>query len=347
MTTNSYADDQASNTLVVENENPTSLTTALPDLTSLGESDLVEEIVRCHRDSTGMAATVVKAARVALDLAIRAGAALNEAKSRCEHGHWGEWLKLHVPALSEDQACRYMKLARQIPHMRNLNEIATIRKAYLAAGVITEQAKGEAKRACKPPMEADAVFAPADVVSRFRSLRMFLDTATPRLCALVMPDSEADELAVEVGLIVGHLRDILRHLEKMPALPPVQPRALLALPAPSASLLSSESPALPPSSPTLPITPPAPEPTAPTPQSASPVPPQRKRRPQPKKSKASGKAKRAAKAARTARAVQAAREGRAASAAAAMAAAAVLAAKQNAPTATDRAVEGTSEPVTE
>ena len=267
-----------------------------------------------------MAATVVKAARVALDLAIRAGATLNEAKSRCEHGQWGKWLKVHVPALSEDQACRYMKLARQIPHVRNLNEIATIRKAYLAAGVITEQAKGgAAKRACKPPAEADTAMAPTDIVSRFRSLRVFLDTATPRLCTMALPDSEADELAVEVGRIVGHLRDLLRHLEEEPALLPTPPKGMLALPAPAPT--------------TAPTTPkPKLKPTT---------------KPKAKKSKTSGKAKRAAEAARTAKAVHAGRKSHAAFLAVAKAAAAELAAKQSATPATDRADEGTSEPVTE
>ena len=63
-------------------------------------------------------------------------------------------------------------------------------------------------------------------------------------------------------------------------------------------------------------------------------------------SKASGKAKRAAKAARTAKTVQAGRESHAAFLAKGVAAALALAAKQNAPTATDRVVEGTSKPAT-
>ena len=235
------------------------------------------------------------------------------------HGQWTAWLKLHVSELSEDRACRYMKLAREIPHVRNLDENVTLRQAFLLAGVVKEPGKGEAKRACKPPLEADAVFTPADVVSRFRSLRVFLDTTTPRLCTVVLPDSEADELAVEVGQIVGHLRDLLQHLEKAPALPPAPPKVMLALPAPTR----------------------APAPTT------APMAPKPKLKPKAKRSKASGKNKRAAQSARTAKAVRVAREGRAASAAAAKAAVAEIAAKQNAPTATDRAVEGTSEPVSE
>src|SRR5690242_1052977 len=39
-----------------------------------------------------------------------AGAALREAKAKCGHGRWGEWLRVNVD-LSERQAQRYMALA--------------------------------------------------------------------------------------------------------------------------------------------------------------------------------------------------------------------------------------------
>src|SRR5262245_31169094 len=39
-----------------------------------------------------------------------AGQALREAKAKCEHGHWGPWLKTNFP-FSHTQANRYMALA--------------------------------------------------------------------------------------------------------------------------------------------------------------------------------------------------------------------------------------------
>ncbi|WP_156298038.1 DUF3102 domain-containing protein [Mycobacterium paragordonae] len=65
--------------------------------------------------------------RTALEAAWHAGTALIEAKSRCKHGEWLEWLKSNF-AGSHDTAAAYMKIAN-FEHARNLDSQTSIRQA--------------------------------------------------------------------------------------------------------------------------------------------------------------------------------------------------------------------------
>jgi len=183
----------------------------------LALEELGPAISRLHRGALDMSTLIRQTATSALEFALEAGTALNAAKEKVPHGEWGAWLLREVPGLSSDRATRYMRMAKEIPHVRNLDQIKTVRQALIATGVIKEPGKNGCKKEGDGPIHA---LAPADFVSRFRSLRIFLESTRPRLLAGEMPREEVVEMTREVGLILNLFRDIEQHLGKPLALPP-------------------------------------------------------------------------------------------------------------------------------
>jgi len=186
---------------------------------SMPLSDLGPAIAKLHEGAEQCSASVRKVVENALAFVLEAGKALQAAKDKVHHGEWGSWLQQHVPALSHDRANRYMKAAREIPHVRNLDKIKTVRQLYISTGVVKEPSKGGRKKAAAPVLDRDTALAPADFVSRFRALRLFLEHAKPRLLAGEMPLAEVTEMAGEVEAILALFRDLQGHLEKPPASP--------------------------------------------------------------------------------------------------------------------------------
>ncbi|MEI8310962.1 MAG: DUF3102 domain-containing protein, partial [Verrucomicrobiota bacterium] len=164
---------------------------------SMPLSDLGPAIAKLHEGAEQCSASARKVVENALAFVLEAGKALQAAKDKVHHGEWGSWLRQHVPALSHDRANRYMKAAREIPHVRNLDKIKTVRQLYISTGVVKEPAKGSAKKSTAPALDRDTALAPADFVSRFRALRGFLEHAKPRLLAGEMPLAEVTEMAGE------------------------------------------------------------------------------------------------------------------------------------------------------
>jgi len=109
---------------------------------NLSLEQLSGEIQRLHVSTQSYVAGAKIGTRSALLQAIEAGKALSAAKIKVTHGKWTGWLKEKVPWFSHDQANRYMKLAREIPHVRNFEELASLRKAYMAIGILPPPASG-------------------------------------------------------------------------------------------------------------------------------------------------------------------------------------------------------------
>ena len=137
--------------------------------------ELGPAIARLHQGAEGLIVATKVAAKGALQCALQAGGALLLAKDGVPHGEWMSWLRQNVQGLSSDQATRYMKLAREIPHVRNLDQLKTIRAAYIATGVVKESGKKGRKREPAPVLDRETALTPSDFLSRFRSLRVFLE----------------------------------------------------------------------------------------------------------------------------------------------------------------------------
>ena len=106
------------------------------DYSALTLEELGATISTLHKDANYFVEFTRKVAACSVKKAVAAGAALLAAKSKVKHGEWGPWLQQHVPSLSQDTANRYMKLSKQITHVRNFDENVTLRQAFLLAGVI-------------------------------------------------------------------------------------------------------------------------------------------------------------------------------------------------------------------
>ena len=176
--------------------------------------ELASSIRASHNAATQFAGAVLQFAKNSLDSALAAGRALLAAKDQVPHGEWGTWLKEQVPGLSPDQAQRYMKVVREIPHVRISGVLKTVRQAYIACGTIKKPVK---KQVIVQPGGLDKMTAlkPSDFVSRFRSLRVFMETASSRLEFEKFPEPERIEMAAEIRQIIEDFQRIQGRLGKV------------------------------------------------------------------------------------------------------------------------------------
>ncbi|MEQ1862776.1 MAG: DUF3102 domain-containing protein [Chthoniobacteraceae bacterium] len=74
-----------------------------------------------------------------LQAVVRAGALLNKAKGELEHGEFITWVEDNVQEITHATATRWMKLALFAEtHGEQLDEAATVRQAYILAGILPE-----------------------------------------------------------------------------------------------------------------------------------------------------------------------------------------------------------------
>lgn len=179
----------------------TAVANAIADWAKLAdytESQLVAEITSCDQNAQAMAAAVKQGSATALEFALRAGHALLEARQRCKHGQWSAWLEKNAPSISPDQDSRYRALAERTPHVRNLDEIRTIREAYIACGII----KGSTKSSAATVAPASK---PKQILAASRRLRLsvqkLLDVGSPDL-----PPKLRSDLTDEIRDLISVLK---------------------------------------------------------------------------------------------------------------------------------------------
>ncbi len=67
----------------------------------------------------------------------------NANKASLPHGEWLDWLGVNCPEICDRTARRYIRLANRT-HVSDLSDAHSLRKAYLATGVLPEPAPREA-----------------------------------------------------------------------------------------------------------------------------------------------------------------------------------------------------------
>ena len=144
-----------------------------------------------------MANTAVGAARHSLTYIIEAGKALWIAKGRVQPGQWESWTKSNLPHFSRSKISRYMAAAERICHVTNLNEIRTVRQAYLACGIITEPAEKKSEKMVTP-----ANFAPSDFIAKVGSMRNFFQGTADQLPLTSIDEVERKQLSTEIQLLM-------------------------------------------------------------------------------------------------------------------------------------------------
>lgn len=179
------------------------------DYTLMPLEELSAKISKLHDEAKKFAGIITQSATLSVARALAAGQALLVAKTLVKHGGWGQWLEANVPDLSADQANRYMKLARQIPHVQNLAEIKTVRQAYLVCGVV----KAPVVKATKPKHLDDTEAIKSNSLGGFQSLREVLERVAhgPELGGVSL--AERSEIQVEIEKIMEILEAIQRRLK--------------------------------------------------------------------------------------------------------------------------------------
>jgi hypothetical protein len=109
--------------------------------------DLLDDLKTYAGRAETFAANARQAGHFAIANAWITGNLLNVAKKGLDHGKFGPWLDEHLVktgALSKSTAGRWMKLAREKPDLGTLlTETPTLRKAYLATGILPTPERGE------------------------------------------------------------------------------------------------------------------------------------------------------------------------------------------------------------
>jgi hypothetical protein len=125
----------------------------LVEQNNLKLKQFAEEVNRLQVDIEANDALSINHGKIALELALKAGATLREAKELVPHGEWEKWIADNVKAVELRTAQNYMKLAQEkaIVEERKKNnaefgmktkyvaffeECQSLREAYIAVGII-------------------------------------------------------------------------------------------------------------------------------------------------------------------------------------------------------------------
>lgn len=104
--------------------------------------NLAEQIRETFEQANALATDARTVASDAIAKALECGRLLTKQKESLGHGSWLEWLDANVPEISDRTARKYMALAKR-NHGSDLNDMASLRQAYLATGIIPAPAEKE------------------------------------------------------------------------------------------------------------------------------------------------------------------------------------------------------------
>jgi hypothetical protein len=97
--------------------------------------DLTRQVRSAAENVLAMDATCRKAGKIAIQAAIDAGCALLECKQCVGYGKWEAWLATHLPTISQESACRWMRLAN-LSSMTDLAAAQSLTEAYRMCGIL-------------------------------------------------------------------------------------------------------------------------------------------------------------------------------------------------------------------
>lgn len=97
------------------------------------------ELKAAVRDALDLRDETMRLVQRSLQAVVKAGALLNKAKDELRHGEFMPWVEEHLPEITHATAQRWMKLAQFAEtHADRLDEAATVRQAYILAGILPE-----------------------------------------------------------------------------------------------------------------------------------------------------------------------------------------------------------------
>lgn len=104
-------------------------------------NDIAERINAEYRSAMQLAGESKRSGQSAVKSALRAGQLLNRAKRLLRSGNWLKWLADNCPDITARTAQNWMRLANT-KHV-SLEDYDSVRKAYLAIGILSEPTKEE------------------------------------------------------------------------------------------------------------------------------------------------------------------------------------------------------------
>ncbi len=120
--------------------------------------ELVAEAIAVLAEKDRLASRAKQAAAATIGRAVRGGELFLEARERVGHGNWERWIGEHVPGLSKATVWRYMELAKQILHVKDLEAFGSLSALYRAVGILPDRSQnrvmagdGDKARRGRPP----------------------------------------------------------------------------------------------------------------------------------------------------------------------------------------------------
>lgn len=110
------------------------------ELTSLGS-----EIVEHYETAIAEAGRAIRSGQEAVKAALLCGQALIKSKAILGHGNWMPWLA-NLGSIDQETARKYMFLAKST-HVLNFDDCASVRQAYILAGIIPQPQERQANGA--------------------------------------------------------------------------------------------------------------------------------------------------------------------------------------------------------
>ena len=115
-----------------------------------------QELKQLQTDIETNDALSIKHGKVALNLVIKAGGILIEAKKLVKHGGWEKWVSANVPTISKRTSENYMRLAKKAAnpqYVALLTDAENLRQAYLRVGIINSTPATEQRADGQPGPE--------------------------------------------------------------------------------------------------------------------------------------------------------------------------------------------------
>lgn len=116
-----------------------------------------------HYDTYGR-----QAGEQAIRLAIEAGDLLSKAKKLAGHGKWEAWLTENITKISQETACRWMRLAN-LSSVTDLTEAGSLMDAYRICGILPAQGTkkaSEKKATARKVSSSEAVLRTSSTLQR-------------------------------------------------------------------------------------------------------------------------------------------------------------------------------------
>lgn len=150
------------------------------------EKTLVSAIRATYEQSVLQASLARGHGSNAIAAALDCGRLLTKAKAQLKHGEWIPWLEANTPEISQPTAWRYMQFANHA-HVNDLEDYPTLRKAYIATGILPEPEPGPAGEPSAPqPLYLSHIQGACQALAKTK-VEQLNDTAKAALKAQLMP----------------------------------------------------------------------------------------------------------------------------------------------------------------